>query len=46
VGGGGQAETATQDLLNPSQFKPPVIVPVNIKRNCEMVAKDIKSWGG
>jgi len=34
-----------QEILNSGQFKPPIIVFVNIKRNCDMVARDIKSMG-
>ncbi|KAM7209059.1 P-loop containing nucleoside triphosphate hydrolase protein [Naviculisporaceae sp. PSN 640] len=34
-----------QEILNSGQFKPPIIVFVNIKRNCDMVARDIKGMG-
>jgi ATP-dependent RNA helicase DDX23/PRP28 len=33
------------DILMSGQFKPPIIVFVNIKRNCDAVAKDIKHLG-
>ncbi|KAM7222126.1 P-loop containing nucleoside triphosphate hydrolase protein [Rhypophila decipiens] len=33
------------EILNSGQFKPPIIVFVNIKRNCDMVARDIKGMG-
>ncbi|KAJ4297224.1 mRNA splicing protein prp28 [Collariella sp. IMI 366227] len=45
ISGEDKRKRRLQELLNSGMFKPPVIVFVNIKRNCEMVAKDIKSWG-
>ncbi|KAL8854262.1 MAG: hypothetical protein Q9221_000976 [Calogaya cf. arnoldii] len=33
------------ELLSSREFKPPVIVFVNIKRNCDAVARDIKHMG-
>lgn len=45
VSGEDKRKRRLQEILNSNQFKPPIIVFVNIKRNCEMVAKDIKSWG-
>ncbi|RMD41878.1 hypothetical protein DV735_g3237, partial [Chaetothyriales sp. CBS 134920] len=33
------------DILGSGQFKPPIIVFVNIKRNCDAVARDIKHMG-
>ncbi|GAD98241.1 DEAD/DEAH box helicase, putative [Paecilomyces variotii No. 5] len=33
------------DILMSGEFRPPIIVFVNIKRNCDAVARDIKSWG-
>jgi ATP-dependent RNA helicase DDX23/PRP28 len=33
------------EILMSGQFQPPIIVFVNIKRNCDMVARDIKHWG-
>lgn len=34
-----------EEILNSGEFKPPIIVFVNIKRNCDVVAKDIKHMG-
>ncbi|KAK2072668.1 hypothetical protein P8C59_007006 [Phyllachora maydis] len=34
-----------QEILNSGHFKPPIIVFVNIKRNCDAVARDIKQMG-
>ncbi|KOS19497.1 Pre-mRNA-splicing ATP-dependent RNA helicase PRP28 [Escovopsis weberi] len=34
-----------QEILSSDQFAPPIIVFVNIKRNCDAVARDIKSMG-
>ncbi|KAK4230617.1 putative pre-mRNA-splicing ATP-dependent RNA helicase prp-28 [Podospora fimiseda] len=45
ISGEDKRKKRLQEILNSNQFKPPIIVFVNIKRNCEMVAKDIKSWG-
>ena len=45
ISGEDKRKRRLQEILNTGQFKPPVIVFVNIKRNCEMVAKDIKQWG-
>ncbi|KAL2023206.1 hypothetical protein VTK56DRAFT_3329 [Thermocarpiscus australiensis] len=45
IAGEDKRKRRLQEILNSGQFKPPIIVFVNIKRNCEMVAKDIKSWG-
>ncbi|KAK4136335.1 DEAD-domain-containing protein [Trichocladium antarcticum] len=45
ISGEDKRKRRLQEILNSGQFKPPVIVFVNIKRNCEMVARDIKSWG-
>ncbi|GAB1310487.1 mRNA splicing protein prp28 [Madurella fahalii] len=45
ISGEDKRKRRLQEILNSGQFKPPIIVFVNIKRNCEMVAKDIKSWG-
>ncbi|KAI5290062.1 mRNA splicing protein prp28, partial [Ascosphaera acerosa] len=33
------------DILNSGEFRPPIIVFVNIKRNCDAVARDIKNMG-
>jgi ATP-dependent RNA helicase DDX23/PRP28 len=45
IAGEDKRKRRLQEILNSGQFKPPIIVFVNIKRNCEMVARDIKSWG-
>ena len=45
ISGEDKRKRRLQEILNSGQFKPPIIVFVNIKRNCEMVARDIKSWG-
>ncbi|KAK0748126.1 P-loop containing nucleoside triphosphate hydrolase protein [Apiosordaria backusii] len=45
ISGEDKRKNRLREILNSGQFKPPIIVFVNIKRNCEMVAKDIKSWG-
>ncbi|KAJ4301159.1 mRNA splicing protein prp28 [Kalmusia sp. IMI 367209] len=34
-----------QEILNSGEFTPPIIVFVNIKRNCDAVARDIKHMG-
>lgn len=34
-----------QEILNSGEFQPPIIVFVNIKRNCDAVARDIKNMG-
>ena len=34
-----------QEILSSRQFAPPIIVFVNIKRNCDAVARDIKHMG-
>jgi ATP-dependent RNA helicase DDX23/PRP28 len=34
-----------QEILTSGQFQPPIIVFVNIKRNCDAVARDIKHMG-
>lgn len=33
------------DILSSREFRPPIIVFVNIKRNCDAVARDIKNMG-
>ncbi|KAF3934060.1 hypothetical protein ABW19_dt0204542 [Dactylella cylindrospora] len=33
------------EILNSAEYAPPIIVFVNIKRNCDMVAKDLKHAG-
>lgn len=34
-----------QEILNSGEFQPPIIVFVNIKRNCDAIARDIKHMG-
>jgi len=45
VAGEDKRKKRLQEILNSGQFKPPIIVFVNIKRNCDMVARDIKAMG-
>ncbi|KAL2859844.1 mRNA splicing protein PRP28 [Aspergillus lucknowensis] len=33
------------DILSSGDFRPPIIVFVNIKRNCDAIAREIKQWG-
>ncbi|PWY93462.1 dead box ATP-dependent rna helicase [Aspergillus sclerotioniger CBS 115572] len=33
------------DILSSGEFRPPIIVFVNIKRNCDAIAREIKHWG-
>ncbi|KAJ5202001.1 Pre-mRNA-splicing ATP-dependent RNA helicase prp28 [Penicillium cinerascens] len=33
------------EILNSGEFRPPIIVFVNIKRNCDAIARDIKHMG-
>lgn len=33
------------EILNSREFKPPIIIFVNIKRNCDVVARDIQRMG-
>lgn len=45
VAGEDKRKKRLQEILSSGQFKPPIIVFVNIKRNCDMVARDIKGMG-
>ena len=45
VSGEDKRKKRLQEILNSGQFQPPIIVFVNIKRNCDTVARDIKSMG-
>ena len=45
VSGEDKRKKRLQDILNTHQFKPPIIVFVNTKGNCEMVARDIRGMG-
>lgn len=33
------------EILMSGEFQPPIIVFVNIKRNCDVIAREIKQWG-
>ncbi|KAL3473543.1 hypothetical protein BJX99DRAFT_248851 [Aspergillus californicus] len=33
------------EILSSGDFRPPIIVFVNIKRNCDAIAREIKHWG-
>ncbi|KND94809.1 Pre-mRNA-splicing ATP-dependent RNA helicase PRP28 [Tolypocladium ophioglossoides CBS 100239] len=45
VSGEDRRKRRLQEILASKQFAPPIIVFVNIKRNCDAVARDIKSMG-
>lgn len=45
VAGEDKRKKRLQEILNSNQFQPPIIVFVNIKRNCDTVARDIKQMG-
>ncbi|OCT54397.1 Pre-mRNA-splicing ATP-dependent RNA helicase prp28 [Cladophialophora carrionii] len=45
VAGEDKRKKRLAEILNSGQFRPPIIVFVNIKRNCDAVARDIKSMG-
>lgn len=45
VSGEDKRKKRMNEILNSGEFKPPIIVFVNIKRNCDTVAKDIKHMG-
>ncbi len=45
ISGEDKRKRRLQEILNSHQFKPPIIVFVNIRVNCELVAREIKSWG-
>lgn len=45
VAGEDKRKKRLQEILNSGQFQPPIIVFVNIKRNCDTVARDIKQMG-
>lgn len=45
VSGEDKRKKRLQEILNSGEFHPPMIVFVNIKRNCDAVARDIKSMG-
>ena len=45
VAGEDKRKKRLADILASREFKPPIIVFVNIKRNCDAVARDIKQMG-
>ncbi|KPM44705.1 Pre-mRNA-splicing ATP-dependent RNA helicase PRP28 [Neonectria ditissima] len=45
IGGEDRRKKRLQEILASSAFAPPIIVFVNIKRNCDAVARDIKAMG-
>jgi ATP-dependent RNA helicase DDX23/PRP28 len=45
VAGEDKRKKRLQEILSSSEFQPPIIVFVNIKRNCDAVARDIKHMG-
>ncbi|KAH8602791.1 P-loop containing nucleoside triphosphate hydrolase protein [Bisporella sp. PMI_857] len=45
VSGEDKKKKRLQEILTSGEFQPPVIVFVNIKRNCDAVARDIKNMG-
>ena len=45
VSGEDRRKKRLQEILSSNAFAPPIIVFVNIKRNCDAVARDIKSMG-
>ncbi|KAK3077550.1 mRNA splicing protein prp28, partial [Coniosporium uncinatum] len=45
VSGEDKKKKRLQEILQSGEFRPPIIVFVNIKRNCDAVARDIKHMG-
>ncbi|KAK7550660.1 pre-mRNA-splicing ATP-dependent RNA helicase prp28 [Phyllosticta citricarpa] len=45
VSGEDKRKKRLQEILHSGEFTPPIIVFVNIKRNCDAVARDIKHMG-
>ena len=45
VSGEDKRKKRLAEILGSHQFKPPIIVFVNIKRNCDAVARDVKHMG-
>ncbi|KAF2434993.1 pre-mRNA-splicing ATP-dependent RNA helicase-like protein prp28 [Tothia fuscella] len=45
VSGEDKRKNRIKEILNSGEFAPPIIVFVNIKRNCDTVANDIKRMG-
>lgn len=45
VGGEDKRKKRLNEILHSREFAPPIIVFVNVKRNCDMVARDIQRTG-
>ncbi|CAK7270656.1 mRNA splicing protein prp28 [Sporothrix epigloea] len=45
IAGEDRRKDRLREILQANQYKPPIIVFVNIKRNCEMVARDVRAAG-
>ncbi|TDZ17808.1 Pre-mRNA-splicing ATP-dependent RNA helicase PRP28 [Colletotrichum sidae] len=45
VSGEDKRKKRLQEILGSGEFQPPIIVFVNIKRNCDAVARDVKQMG-
>ncbi|ERS98406.1 ATP-dependent RNA helicase DDX23/PRP28 [Sporothrix schenckii 1099-18] len=45
IAGEDRRKERLKELMHSTQYKPPIIVFVNIKRNCEMVARDVRAAG-
>ncbi|PGH04640.1 pre-mRNA-splicing ATP-dependent RNA helicase PRP28 [Helicocarpus griseus UAMH5409] len=45
ISGEDKRKKRLNDILSSREFRPPIIVFVNIKRNCDAVARDIKNMG-
>ncbi len=45
VAGEDRRKARLREILQSGQYRPPIIVFVNIKRNCEMVARDVRAAG-
>ncbi|KAI5304920.1 mRNA splicing protein prp28 [Ascosphaera pollenicola] len=45
VSGEDKRKKRVADILRSGEFRPPIIVFVNIKRNCDAIARDIKNMG-
>lgn len=45
IAGEDRRKERLKELMHSNLYKPPIIVFVNIKRNCEMVARDVRAAG-
>jgi ATP-dependent RNA helicase DDX23/PRP28 len=45
ISGEDKRKKRLQEILGSNEFKPPIIIFVNIKRNCDAVARDVKHMG-